>query len=1246
MAKLRKLLALALVMAMTFSMLPVFAAAEDGVGEVVAVEPVAVEDVAEISAAPDEAPVADAIATAPTETVAVKAVLQVTISDGDEVPSSMTDTELVATYENAIWRAIAPDGTNTVYTSVAAAINEANTWTETGGVIRLLKDYTLSHPTSVKASTTPYYQISPNTNNYSTDEDPLVGTLYGYWIDLGNHTLTAKMTRPLFGNVANGAAVNIRNGYIFYWNYTGTQFLKGVVTFGASNAAPCSSGTDVSTLKTARVTFYNVEAVNISTYADGNAIGGKDAIASALWKNDFRFYDSKIISAYSSGVGFIRSNPTTALDSDELNAAGGVQYNIELHGNSVVGSLGLATSANNPNFCTQAIRFQSYNTKNTDKNWSDDHVLTVTADATSKFLGTDLVFARSGSPELTVNAPAGLKTSFDNYAYAMPDRDNYPAAGAGAPPRAASVNYSGFYYAAHTHGENVTSHPAEAATFAAAGHSAYYECDCGQLFTDAACTVPTTLEEVTTAAKLVDASGYTDAELVELGAVIRATAPNAATDKAYDNIPDGYEEANTWTEAGGTLKLLTDVTIYMDGPATTGGYLTPTTYDYSNNEVAGIATTGFWFDLDGHTINATIPKSLFFTNNASGVVNMKNGTVIFTDNGRTTNSGGRISVYGVFDVGGNSSTSADVISSINLYQINCYALTGGKTSVPTVIAGYAPTTTVNVKESTLITNGDEPAIKISRSKASTDGVNIQVNITGGSTVGTLDGTMNAVYFGDADSTGAFSSSSYSINVNADSDTTFLGNAAVAAAESISGHYTINQPTFACMTRSLAFPAIGLAAADYKVCVDPSAAGLTTDDPTAAKATLTYGGNTVYFNEISDALAYAEITGTTFATTVTLNAAATATYALGSNGQSSAFTLDLNGQTLPAAGLFDPSAASGKTVTVTMDGAGTAKLFVGAPALTFVDADSFVVNEGSMFSSYSLNLEDNVSINFYTEDNAADTVYYVQDDTDYTIANADIYGAWVVKTLAAKQMFEEIDAYAFQKNGTVTTIDFIKNASVKGYVETNPAQYVDPENQMTVEQKAAVVDALNATLKTMLIYGKYAEKYFDGNGNEELTPVDMAAIGITEIPVTVTDFNHIERTVNGMGNYQEDSNFVSGFVGTSAVLEDSINLQFYFYGDQFDGATATVSVGGGAPTAATIETNGNFKYVKTSVTAKNFDTAITVAIDGVGSVTDSVEAYTARVLASTDPENVEAQKLAQALRNYGADAMRYDAAKNP
>ena len=126
MAKQRKLLALALVMAMTFSMLPVFATAEDGVGEVAAVEPVAVEDVAEISAAPDEAPVADAIETFPTETVAARAELQVSYTDGDEIDASLTDAEVIATYDAARWRTIDPNGTNKVWKTSDNPFKEAN----------------------------------------------------------------------------------------------------------------------------------------------------------------------------------------------------------------------------------------------------------------------------------------------------------------------------------------------------------------------------------------------------------------------------------------------------------------------------------------------------------------------------------------------------------------------------------------------------------------------------------------------------------------------------------------------------------------------------------------------------------------------------------------------------------------------------------------------------------------------------------------------------------------------------------------------------------------------------------------------------------------------------------------------------------------------------------------------------------------------------------------------------------------
>ena len=82
------------------------------------------------------------------------------------------------------------------------------------------------------------------------------------------------------------------------------------------------------------------------------------------------------------------------------------------------------------------------------------------------------------------------------------------------------------------------------------------------------------------------------------------------------------------------------------------------------------------------------------------------------------------------------------------------------------------------------------------------------------------------------------------------------------------------------------------------------------------------------------------------------------------------------------------------------------------------------------------------------------------------------------------------------------------------------------------------------------------------------------------------------------------------------------------------ATATVD-----GSAATLETSGAFKFVKASVAAKDFDKTITVEIEGVGTVTDSAEAYTARV-GSGENE----YKLVQALRAYGADAKRYAEAK--
>ncbi|MDO4845777.1 MAG: hypothetical protein Q3977_04105, partial [Oscillospiraceae bacterium] len=1118
------------------------------------------------------------------------------------------------------------------------AFSVANAWTQPGGVLKLLKDWTVKLNGN---NTAAYMSIDPITNTYHAHDATIDDDLYGYWIDLGGHTLTANMARPLFGST-DGSAVNIRNGRIIYRNqYSGgksTGHFKGAITFSENGGtvAPFSDNTDASTLKVGRATLYNAEliAINEPTQSVNHA-----AITTALWSNEIRLYNgSKVLSYSGEAVSFYLSKATVSDAALTYLQENGVQDVVALYGGSVLGSLqnGSNGTVGSNNDWTTALRYQSYD-NNSYTQYSGtyegiDHVVAVTADETSKFLGSGMCLDRSGPYDLTVSEPEGTQFQFSDYSYARPDVTTIGEHMTETKPDdLAAENYAGFYYANHTHGENVTSHPAEAATFAADGHSAYYECDCGQLFLDEACTVPTTLEEVTTDAKLVDASGYTDAQLVELGAVIRATAPEAATDKAYDNILDGYNEAKTWTEAGGTLKLLTDVTIDIEGNFA-GGYLTAESYDYDNTEVAGMATKGFWLDLGGHTIRASLGRALIYSERST-YTNVKNGTIIFTDNGRQTNSGGATTCFGIFTYGG-SSVGSDKAPSINLYQVNCYALkTEGHKTDPSVIASYCLNTTVNAKESKLITDSGEPAIETYRSSSTAAGItdaNININLTGGSTVGSLTETTNAMYFGDyKTTTAAIDGVTYRINVNADSDTTFLGNAPTAVADSIAALYTVTTPdsTYACVTRNLAFPAIGLDAADYKAWVDPlaDAAGLTTDDPAAAKATLTYGGNTVYFTEIADALTYAETIGSqTLPTKVTLNADATETVKLGAEGRTSAFTLDLNGFEIPEAGLIEAGGGAGTKITITIaaGAAGEAAIFAGIPALAYADGSAFVIEKGSLFTDYSLNLEDHVKMNLYTND--ADGVSYVQGGTTYVIDAKDDRGAWIVDTIAARQMFEPIDAYAVKTEGTTTTIDFTKGISIKRYVDGDPAATLAEGAEKT---------ALEATLETLLIYGKFAEKYF-ASDYTDLSADELTALGIDAIPVTdTTNLTDAAYAVTGMDDLQYAPEG-TGFYGIVAEPDESMSLKFYFSGDVFDGKTATVN-----GEAAEVETFGDYKFVTAAVRARDFDTAITVAIDGVGSVTDSVSGYTSRMT------HANTVKLGQALRAYGANAMRYAAAKD-
>ncbi len=417
---------------------------------------------------------------------------------------------------------------------------------------------------------------------------------------------------------------------------------------------------------------------------------------------------------------------------------------------------------------------------------------------------------------------------------------------------------------------------------------------------------------------------------------------------------------------------------------------------------------------------------------------------------------------------------------------------------------------------------------------------------------------------------------------------------------------------------------------YSFTTDVSASPLTAAEHAAA--TLTVGDLTFNFSAISDALQYAERFGrSVFTPTLTLNedVAVSAPATVGQSGFSSRFTLAAGEHALTDSGdlglMTSVSGASvDLTVTGSFGGADKLKLFAGVPALDYSSGSEYVLSKGRFFTAFSLNLEDNVKLNLYTT-GSPDAVLYQQDGTVHTIAAPDAAGAWVIDTLAAKEMGKTVDACAMKTVGGKLCVDFSSGLSVQRYVSMNPAAY---------ETDADVIATLNATMDSMLIYGKLAEKYFAGDYTD-LTEGELASIGVAAQPVPDTaNLTHVERTVVGMADHTQNGAAATGYWGSSAVLEDSISLKFYFYGAEFDSAPVTVNGG-----TADLQTSGSFRFVRASVTAKDFDKPITVAFDGVGSVTDSVEAYTARVEPGSD-----AYRLAQALRAYGADAKRYNDAK--
>ncbi|MBR2080617.1 MAG: hypothetical protein IJ980_03170, partial [Oscillospiraceae bacterium] len=405
------------------------------------------------------------------------------------------------------------------------------------------------------------------------------------------------------------------------------------------------------------------------------------------------------------------------------------------------------------------------------------------------------------------------------------------------------------------------------------------------------------------------------------------------------------------------------------------------------------------------------------------------------------------------------------------------------------------------------------------------------------------------------------------------------------------------------------------------------------DPANAAAKVTVSGDdyTMYVQTAGEAVQRAENLGRVgYTATATLLADTTVveTVAIGGANATSEFTLDLNGKALTGEALVEADGGTGTNVTINVTGTlgnvdGKLKFFAHAPAVEYTDGHSFVVSKGTYFDSYSLNLENTISVNLYTK-NAPDAVCYVQDGEDKPpVKNAE--NDWTVTTLAAKDMGKTIDAYAIKTEGTTTTIDFSKGISVKGYVTNKAAE----ENN---------ADTLKDALAAMLIYGEYANKYFAKEYeaiDDALAYVNETGLELTEVPVDYEISNITEGRVVEPAELDISSatTGVWGYRGTSAVLADEISMKLYFYGVQFDPAHVTIN--GAAATEEQVTYDENFTTVKVSVCAAEFDTAITIALDDGNdhavTVTDSVAAYAKRLL--EDDNNSNVHNVAQAMLNY-------------
>ena len=518
-------------------------------------------------------------------------------------------------------------GAETGYTSLMGAYQAAGA-RETLCEVVLLKDVTIVPKANSYGEQFPGAAISGMANdpecyltcNLVNSSDPEI-TVNGFWLNLNGHTVTVNCTdyyQPCF--YANSSIpVNIKNGAIYYkYNRSSQMLAFGIIAcgYGSSESNYSEIGTETE-LFSPTITLKDATLIRVGTYRG-------PVICVKTLSSDIRLIRSTLFATKYSALLYSKNSYATTMPEDIRS----VRHNLTLTDCRI----GSADASNGAIIATSVQRGRIM----------ESSTLNVTAQGVNHFIGSEPVTVDAEGPTFNFSAPG--EAADDTTVIAVPAVDSCATATTNdaVPEYPAPAAYAAKRYGEPPHNHTTEHHEAVPATFLADGSIEYWYCtECEQYFSDSAYTNRIAAEE-TVLARLVDAAGMQDAEMVALGAVAKAVAPDGGV-KAYSDLNAAYREGATWTTAGGVVQMLCDYTHVDAVKAAAVGVVNNGAESRSNNQSWRYRNAdeptidGFWFDLGGHTLAVRSGRPVFYAME-SIPVNVRNGRIVYQNTAGTASS--------------------------------------------------------------------------------------------------------------------------------------------------------------------------------------------------------------------------------------------------------------------------------------------------------------------------------------------------------------------------------------------------------------------------------------------------------------------------------------------------------------------------------------------------------------------------------------------------------------------------------